>query len=101
MVVSPTLTVLAFTVVIFPVSAVTVFVVTESSPFKSFESRTFRLSLPSDTTPILSSVDSLEESVMPPTTFTWPLSFLLITFPTSPPYFIPSFIVATVWVFPL
>ena len=101
MVVSPTLTVLAFTVVIFPVSAVTVFVVTVSNPFRSLDKRTFRLLLPSDVTPILSSAVSLDVSEIPPMTLTCSFSFLLITAPVSPPYFMPSFMVATVWVWPL
>ena len=69
--------------------------VTLSRPFKALARRTFRLLLPSDTTPRLSSVVSLFSSVMPPTTFTCSFSFFLMTFPISPPYFMPSFRVAT------
>ena len=69
-VVCPVLTVVALTV-----SALTVLAVTLFKPFKSLAKRTFKLSLPSDTTPKLSSVVNLEASV-------------------TPPYFIPSSMVA-------
>jgi len=70
-------------------------VVTLSRPFRALARRTFRLLLPSDTTPRLSSVVSLLVSVIPPTTFTCSFSFFLMTAPVSPPYFMPSFKVAT------
>ena len=77
------------------VSIVVLPVVTDSKPVSFLANRTFRLFVPSDTTPILSSVVNLSSSVMPPTTFTCSLSFLLMTFPVSPPYFMPSSNVAT------
>ena len=70
-------------------------VVTLSRPFRALARRTFRLLLPSDTTPRLSSVVSLFVSVMPPMTLTCSFSFFLMTFPVSPPYFMPSSNVAT------
>ena len=57
----PTVAVPAFTVL----AAVTVL-----SPFRSFAKRTFNVSVPSDTTPMLSSAVNLVSSVMPPLTFT-------------------------------
>jgi len=86
-----------FTTVVLPAASL---VVTVSRPFKSFAIRTLRLLLPSDTTPKLSSVVNLLASVIPPITFTCSLSFLLITAPLSPPYFIPSSLVATWCVLP-
>ena len=71
-----------------------------SRPFRALARRTFRLLLPSDTTPRLSSVVSLLSSVMPPTTFTCSFSFFLMTAPVSPPYFMPSSSVATSCFFP-
>ena len=86
-----------FITVVLPAASL---VVTVSRPFKSFAIRTLRLPVPSDTTPKLSSVVNLLASVMPPTTLTCSLSFFLITEPLSPPYFIPSSLVATWWVLP-
>ena len=57
----PTVAVPAFTVL----AAVTVL-----RPFRSFAKRTFNVSVPSDTTPMLSSAVNLVSSVMPPLTFT-------------------------------
>ena len=59
--------------------------VVELRPLRSLAKRTFKVSDPSDTTPKLSSVDNLLGSAIPPLTFTWLLSFFLITAPESPP----------------
>ena len=74
--------------------------VTVLRPLRSFAKRTFNVSVPSDTTPMLSSTVNLAGSVIPPLTFTWLLSFFLITAPVSPPYNMPSSIVAT-WCSPV
>ena len=87
-----------FITVVLPAASL---VVTVSRPFKSFAIRTLRLPAPSDTTPKLSSVVNLLASVIPPITFTCSLSFFLITSPESPPYFIPSSLVATWCVLPV
>ena len=69
--------------------------VADVKPFNSFAKRNFNVSEPSETTPMLSSVANLLSSEIPPLTFTWLLSFFLITLPVSPPYIIPSFRFAT------
>ena len=74
--------------------------VADVKPFNSFAKRNFNVSEPSETTPMLSSVANLLSSEIPPLTFTWLLSFFLITFPVSPPYIIPSSRVASVCVLP-
>ena len=92
----PSLTILGPPLIVNPSVFITVLpVVTLFKPFKSLARRAFKLFVPSDTTPILSSVVNLFTSVMPPTTFTCSLSFFLITAPVSPPYFMPSSNVAT------
>ena len=67
----------------------------EVMPLKSFAKRTFRLSVPSETTPILSSVVSRVLFVIPPITETLLFNFLIISVPVSPPKTMPSSIVAT------
>ena len=74
--------------------------VAEFRPLRSFARRSINVSVPSATTPMLSSLDSFAASVIPPLTFTWLLSFFLITAPVSPPYNMPSSIVAT-WCSPV
>ena len=74
--------------------------VAEFRPLRSFARRSINVSVPSATTPILSSLESFAASVIPPLTFTWLLSFFLITVPLSPPYNMPSSIVAT-WCSPV
>ena len=44
--------------------------VTEFKPLRSFAKRSINVSVPSDTTPMLSSLESLVLSVTPPLTFT-------------------------------
>ena len=74
--------------------------VAEFRPLRSFARRSINVSVPSATTPMLSSLDSFAAAVIPPLTLTWLLSFFLITVPVSPPYNMPSSIVAT-WCSPV
>ena len=72
--------------------------VMESRPLRFFAKRTLRI-LFLLITPILFSVNS-SSLVTPPLMSNCSLSFFLMVVPESPPYFIPSSLVATSWVVP-